>query len=136
MGQGVSPKTGKQTTIIYKQTTDIKGGFTRMGNTARMEHMNMLMNNTTVHGYRLLFIILKIIDMNRGKSDIVCLTQKYIENTVLHEDYPSNKMGLYTGIKDLTNLDIIKKCPNAGRGFYKVNKLWFPIGSLTTQESF
>ena len=135
-GQGIDPKTKQVAALIYKTKNNLKGSFDRVMKTARKETMDLIINQTSVHGFRLMFFILEIIDLNKGTSPVVCLTQKYLEENVIHGEYPSNHKGLYTGIKDLISLKVIKPFPQVGRGHYMVNRNWFPIGSLSNQESF
>ena len=136
VGQGIDPDNKKVTAIIYKSKNTLKGSFDRIMKDARKRTLELITDKTSVHGFRLIFFILEIIDFNKGSTPVVCLTQKYIEQNILHKEYPSNHKGLYLGIKDLIDLKVIKPFPQAGRGFYMVNRNWFPIGSLSNQESF
>lgn len=136
IGEGIDPQSQTVTALIYRTRNTLKGSFDRIMKTARKESLDLITDSVSIHGFRLIFYILEIIDLNKGTSPVVCLTQKYIENNIIHREYPSNRKGLYTGIHDLLVLKVIRSFPEAGRGYYMVNRNWFPIGSLKNQESF
>ncbi len=97
-------------------------------------NINDLINKLSIHGYRIFWIYIpkSIINSN---TPVICLRKKYLKD-ILGINVKGGDVSLKKGINELIDLKVIKPFPQAGRGFYMVNRNWFPIGSLDNQESF
>lgn len=134
VGQAVDPVTNEKIGLIYKRKSDIRGGFNRMGAEKRIQNFPYMRDTMTVHGYKLMFFILRMLDMTQWSTPIVVLTQKNLEE-VIGREYPGNRACLYKGIKELLDISVIKHYPKGGKGTYYVNKNWF-MTFTQNQESF
>jgi hypothetical protein len=134
LGQGLNLKTGEEV-IMYSKKCKVQGGFISEGRQAIINNKLSIVNTLSIHGNRVLNLIRIYIASTKGTSCHICLSQKYVEQCILGESFPSGRVSLNKGIKELIDLKVIKKSDYLPR-YYDINACWFPINSSDIQESF